>query len=421
MLSHLVSLLSTQSSKFSKTSTMSAIVMFQHGDKRVLKLNNSFPQPIPKSMDSNEVIVQVAAAGLNPVDFKLRNGPMNSFILPKPKILGADVSGVITYASKKSKFKIGDRVFGLLPRIGSMYGSYAEYVRVEDSHLTLAPSNISLKDAASLPLVGSTVMQAMEPVIKGFNNDTKGKKCFISAGSGGVGTFAIQYCARVLGMYVTTTCSPQNAQLMKDLGASETIDYHTEDIEDKVNNYDVYIDTLSYLYESTVLNSTSKILRRDSKQPSYYIHIASSPYGGSTSGKYNKTVKTDVLSLSIADVRYDRVILAQMKKIYYNLIAPYFQKVSSQFVSLPVIKNMVNDKLRLKIDSMAGIRYHYVIVRTNTHDLDNLSFLLATKQVRPIIQKYLSFSSEEIQTGHELLEEGHVVGKLVMVVNENLL
>jgi len=268
------------------TPTMSAIVMEKHGGINVLNMNTKFPrQLIPRSQ---EVIIKVAAAGLNPVDFKLRIGPLHSFVLPKPKILGADVSGIIMYASPKSKFKTGDRVFGLLPLIKSTYGSYAEYVCIDESYVTLAPQNVPLKDLASIPLVGSTVIQAMKPIIKAFHNNTKGKKCFIQAGSGGVGTFAIQYCAKVLGMHVLTTCSPRNDQLLKDLGASETIDYHTEEIESKVQDYDVFIDTMSYVYESIVLDSKSTILRRDPLNPSHYVHIASSPYGGSTArGKHN--------------------------------------------------------------------------------------------------------------------------------------
>lgn len=121
-------------------------------------------------------------------------------------------------ASKDSNFKKGDRVYGMLPLLGSKYGAYAEKCCIDESILSLAPLNIPLVQVSSFPLVASTVIPPLKTVVKAFDGNVAGKKCFIQAGSGGVGNFAIQYCAKHLGMYVSTTCSPRNFELVKSLG-----------------------------------------------------------------------------------------------------------------------------------------------------------------------------------------------------------
>lgn len=187
------------SPKSNSDSNMNAVVMYKHGSPDVLEYRNDFPSPLP-IQNSNQVLCSVVGAGLNPVDFKMRKGPIWDTIYPKPKIIGSDFAGYVISAPPSSKFKTGDRVFGMLPLLGSKYGAYAEYVCIDEKILASAPDNVDLELLAVIPLVACTIVQAMRPVVKCYGDAIKGKKILIQAGSGGVGTLAIQYCANVLGM-----------------------------------------------------------------------------------------------------------------------------------------------------------------------------------------------------------------------------
>jgi len=122
----------------------------------------------------------------------MRKGPIWDTIYPKPKIIGSDFAGIVKSAPSSSKFKIGDRVFGMLPLLGSQYGAYAEYVCIDEKLLAKAPENVDLEALAVIPLVACTVVQALKPVVKCYGDAIKGKKILIQAGSGGVGSLAIQ-------------------------------------------------------------------------------------------------------------------------------------------------------------------------------------------------------------------------------------
>ena len=187
--------------------------MSLHGGPEVLEYKTSVPCPFPSN--SKQVTVDIAVAGLNPVDFKMRIGPIADFLYPKPKIIGSDFAGVIINTPPGSKFVVGQRVFGMLPLLGTPFGSYCSRCCIDESILCPAPQNVSLRDLGSIPLVACTIIQAMRPVISSYNGLTEGKKCFIQAGSGGLGTFAIQYCANVLKMHVATSCSPRNFDLLR--------------------------------------------------------------------------------------------------------------------------------------------------------------------------------------------------------------
>jgi alcohol dehydrogenase len=209
---------------------MRAVVIHEHGGCEQMHYE-SVHSPIPQG---RQVLVKICAAGVNPVDFKLRKGPISDLVYPKPKILGSDMSGVVLQAPPGSPFQVGDRVFAMLPFLGSTFGSYADECVIDENLLAPAVDSVPLADLASLPLVACAIVQAMRPVRQAFHNDTRDRKCLIQAGSGGVGTFAIQYCAHVLGMYVATTCSLANFELVRSLGASETIDYHSERLVDRI-------------------------------------------------------------------------------------------------------------------------------------------------------------------------------------------
>ena len=208
---------------------MKAFLVKNYGKKEKLYLQD-LTEPI---INENEVLIKIHAAGVNVIDLMLRNGEFKQFLPIKPPfILGRDVAGtVIKKGSKVSSLKIGDEVYA---SSGNHHtGTFAEYISIPANEVTLKPKNISMEEAASIPLVGLTSWQALVESA----NIQKGQKVFIQAGSGGVGTFAIQL-AKYLGAYVATTTSEKNRDLVKSLGADLTIDYKTEDFETILKDYD---------------------------------------------------------------------------------------------------------------------------------------------------------------------------------------
>ncbi|WP_240049350.1 NADP-dependent oxidoreductase [Mucilaginibacter psychrotolerans] len=209
-----------------------AFIVKSYGKKEKLQLAE-LPEPVVKE---NEVLVQIHSAGVNLLDSLIRNGDFKLFLPYKPPFVnGHDVAGVVTkVGSKVSRFKIGDEVYS---RVGDYrIGTFAEYIAVNEGDLALKPQNLSMDEAASIPLVGLTAWQALVEI----GNVKKGQKVFIQAGSGGVGTFAIQL-AKHLGAYVATTTSATNADWVKKLGADLVVDYKTEDFETLLKDYDLVL------------------------------------------------------------------------------------------------------------------------------------------------------------------------------------
>jgi len=195
---------------------------------------------IPKpEILADSVLIEVHAASVNPVDNLIRAGYLKEMMpISFPFIMGFDVSGtVVEVGDQVTKFKQGDEVFS---RPNSMQaGTIAEYSLVKEAEIALKPSNISHAEAASIPLAGLTAWQAL--VTKG--NLQKGQKVLIHAGSGGVGTLAIQM-AKHLGAHVATTSSAANFDLVKHLGADTPIDYKTQTFEDELSDYDLVLDAM---------------------------------------------------------------------------------------------------------------------------------------------------------------------------------
>ncbi|TIX37458.1 MAG: NADP-dependent oxidoreductase, partial [Mesorhizobium sp.] len=206
----------------------------KYNKKGILRLAE---MPEPELQDS-DVLVEVHAAGVNLLDSKIRTGEFK-LILPyrRPFILGHDVAGkVIRVGSKVSKFKAGDEVYAR-PRDGRI-GTFAEFIAVNEADIALKPANLSMEEAASIPLVGLTAWQTLIERA----NLKKGQKVFIQAGSGGVGTFAIQL-AKHLGATVATTASAASADLVKSLGADVVVDYRKDDFEKVLSGYDVVLNS----------------------------------------------------------------------------------------------------------------------------------------------------------------------------------
>jgi alcohol dehydrogenase len=186
-----------------------------------------------------EVLAEIHAASINPVDFKIRDGKVKLLVNYKmPLILGNDFSGVVEkVGAKVTRFKVGDEIYAR-PR-KSKIGTFAEYIAIHEDDIALKPANLSFEEAASIPLVGLTSYQALTDILQ----LQKGQKILIHAGSGGVGTFAIQL-AKLMGAAVATTASEAGANLVESLGADEMINYKTEKFEELLRNYDYVFDTL---------------------------------------------------------------------------------------------------------------------------------------------------------------------------------
>ncbi|MET4066451.1 NADPH:quinone reductase-like Zn-dependent oxidoreductase [Bradyrhizobium sp. S3.2.6] len=214
---------------------MKAFILDKYKKRGALRFGD-MPEP---TVRDDDVLIEIHAAGLNVLDSKIRDGEFK-LILPyrPPFALGHDVAGTVVRAgSKVRRFKPGDEVYAR-PRDGRI-GTFAEYIAVNEIDAALKPKNLSMEEAASIPLVGLTAWQALveRAALK------KGHKVLIHAGSGGVGTLAIQL-AKHLGATVATTTSTANLELVRSLGADVAIDYTKQEFEKVLSGYDVALNSL---------------------------------------------------------------------------------------------------------------------------------------------------------------------------------
>jgi len=207
--------------------------------------------PQPKVGDF-DVLVETHAASVNVLDIKIRKGEFK-LILPfrMPLILGNDIAGTVKrVGGKVSRFRVGDEVYARVDQ--ARMGGFAEFVAVNEAAVALKPANLSMQDAASLPLVALTAWQALVEIAKVH----PGQKVLIHAGSGGVGSIAIQV-AKHLGAFVATTTSTVNVPWVKALGADVVIDYKTQPFESQLSDYDVVLSGLG----ADVLDKSLKVLK----------------------------------------------------------------------------------------------------------------------------------------------------------------
>src|SRR5438128_8510396 len=218
-----------------KNGTMKAIRIHNYGGPEVLKYEDS-PRPKPQA---GEVLVRVHAAGVNPIDWKVREGHMKDFWPHKfPLILGWDLSGVVEELGKGVwRFKIGDEVYSLAD--ATRNGAYADYIVVRESELALKPSSLHHIRAAAVPLAGLTAWQSLFETAQ----LQPGQRVLIHAGSGGVGHLAVQL-AKWKGAYVFATASTKNQDLLRKLGVDEPIDYTQQRFEEIARKIDIVLDTL---------------------------------------------------------------------------------------------------------------------------------------------------------------------------------
>ena len=259
-----------------------------HSSSDVYEYVEDYPRPTPHP---DQVLVEIKYAAMNPCDFKMRrmDAPkfVADFLLPKPKISSEDLAGVVVaVGSAVTKFKVGDRVAGMLPILHTRWGAMAQFAAIKESAVALIPEAISFQEAAAVPLIAMTAVRGLDNLRGG----TKGKRILIHAGAGGVGSFAVQWCSKVLGMKVTSTSSAKNSAFLKELGAHEAIDYTTTDPLANDPKYDVILDALSYEYEPKTFGAGTIAVNPDG---GHYLNIVGSDYALDADGqeKGNGAVK----------------------------------------------------------------------------------------------------------------------------------
>ena len=213
---------------------MKAFIIDRYGPDTVRLADMPMPQP-----GDNDVLVQIHAASVNPVDFKIRDGKLKLVLRYRlPIILGSDLAGVVVEVGDSVRgFKVGDEVYARVDK--DRIGTFAEFIAVREESVALKPDSLSMEEAASIPLVALTAWQAL--IDRGGLK--AGQKVLIHAGSGGVGTMAIQL-AKHLGAFVATTTSTTNVQWVTKLGADVVVDYKTQDYATRLKDYDLVLDTL---------------------------------------------------------------------------------------------------------------------------------------------------------------------------------
>ena len=213
-----------------------------------------------------DVLVEVHATSVNPIDWKIREGGMRAAIRYRmPVVLGMDLSGVIVEVGREAtRFRVGDEVHGSPSH--QRQGTYAEYVAVDERELAPKPKRLSHPEAAGVPLVAQTAWDCLV----GAARLRSGEKALVTAGAGGVGSIAIQI-AKHLGATVATTTSPRNAELVRALGADVVVDYTSEAVDERIRDYDVVLDAFGGEQSATLL----RCLKRGGRMAAITVDLPS--------------------------------------------------------------------------------------------------------------------------------------------------
>jgi NADPH:quinone reductase-like Zn-dependent oxidoreductase len=215
---------------------MKAAQISSYGDSSIIEIND-IGKPSPKE---NQILVKVAAAGLNPIDYKIREGYFKDAIKQLPITLGTDFAGkIVEVGSAVNDYKVGDEVYGNAIVLSGGSGTLAEYVSANIANISSKPETLDFTQAAALPLAAASALQAIEEHI----NIQEGQKILIQGGAGGIGSLAIQL-AKMHRAYVAATTSPETLEFVKSLEADEVIDYSTQNFEELIHDYDAVFDTV---------------------------------------------------------------------------------------------------------------------------------------------------------------------------------
>ncbi|WP_047606248.1 NADP-dependent oxidoreductase [Rahnella aquatilis] len=338
-----------------KTKTMKAFTFKRYGKSPELGFDDvDYPSP-----NADEILVKVYAAGLNPIDNIIPTGifkPVLHFKLPAT--LGSDLSGVVIAAgSRVKRFKPGDEIFASIFDRGT--GSLAEFAVVPESAAAMKPANLDFVQAASLPMVSLTSWQALTERAR----LQPGQKVFIPAGSGGIGSFAIQL-AKHLGAKVGTTTSTGNAQWVSLLGADEVIDYKKQKFENVLSGYDMVLGTT----RGDAIEKSTQILKPGGKIVSLI---------GPLDAAFARTRRLNFL--------------------------------------LRVVFGLMSRKI-MRLTKKRGLTYSFLFVRPDGDQLTQIGKLIEAEQIKPVIDKVFPFA--ETKAALSYLSQGHAKGKVVVKMQE---
>lgn len=330
---------------------MKALIFKQYGKSDDVAFAD-LPRP---ALRPDEILVQVHAAGLNPIDNMIPKGTFKPFLkFELPATLGSDLAGVVVEVGNRvTRFKPGDAVFASIFDLGT--GSLAEFAVVPENAAAHKPANLDFVQAASIPMVGLTSWQALKERAK----LTPGQKVFIPAGSGGIGTFAIQL-AKHLGAKVGTTTSTGNVALVKSLGADEVIDYKQQEFEEVLRGYDAVLGTV----RGDAIKKSLRILKPNST----VVSLIGPPDAAFARGRSMGFFFSFILGL------LSRGIIRRAKEL--------------------------------------GVAYSFLFVRPDGRQLAEIGKLLEAGRIRPVIDKVFPFNQAKAALAY--LETGRAKGKVVV-------
>lgn len=334
------------------TKLMKAAQIQKYGQKEL----DIVQVPVPM-IGANDVLVKVAAASINPIDLKTRDGHLKMLLKYRmPLILGSDFSGTVAQVGKSVvAFHVGDQVYGRVHK--NRIGTFAEYVGVDQGDIAIKPANLTLLDAAAIPLVALTSYQALVDVM----HVKRGDKILIQAGSGGIGTIAIPI-AKSLGAFVATTTSAKNAELVRQLGADQVIDYHQTNFEDVLFNYDYVFDTLG----GKSLINAFQIVKPGGK----IVSISGIPNG-----------------------RFARD---------YGL--PGWKRIALSLVTMNITR----------LERQSGVEYDFLFMKPSGKELTTITALIEQGVIEPMIDRVVPF--DEIQSAFDYSASGRAKGKIVIAI-----
>ncbi|NWC00015.1 NADP-dependent oxidoreductase [Pseudomonas gingeri] len=332
---------------------MKAFTIERYGDNQRVRADE-IPEP---QLRDDDVWVQIHAAGVNPLDSKIRAGEFK-LLLPYrlPLVLGNEMAGVvIRVGSRVQRFKAGDEVYARPDK--DRIGTFAEFIAISEADLALKPTTLTMEQAASIPLVGLTAWQALveKAQLK------KGQKVLIHAGSGGVGTVAIQL-AKHLGAFVATTTSTANVDWVKALGADVVIDYKKDNFEKMLSDYDVVINSL----DGETLNKSLNVL----KPGGQLISISGPP-------------------------------------------DPDFAKALGASRFLGLVMRLLSYRIRKKA-KRRGVRYSFLFMRASGRQLNEITSLIEAGVIRPVVDRVFAFESTKEAMAY--VDTGRAKGKVVIKV-----
>lgn len=330
---------------------MKAFLIDRYGKQETGRIGD-MPEP---DLRDDDVLIQVRAASINPLDSKIKSGEFK-LILPYrfPLILGNDVSGtVVRVGARVSQFKPGDDVYARPD--DDRIGTFAEFIAIKASSVALKPTNIGMVEAASLPLVTLTASQVLVETAK----LKKGQKVLVHAGSGGVGTIAIQL-AKHLGAFVATTTSTSNIPLVKALGADVVIDYRQQDFAAVLRDYDVVLSSLG----SDVLHKSLQVL----KPGGHLISVSGPP-------------------------------------------TPAFAAARGLTWPLSQVLRLLSYGVRRKA-KQKNIEYSFVFMRAEGAQLQAITTLVEAGAIRPVVDQVFAF--EDILQALAYSDSGRAKGKIVV-------